>query len=56
MKQSSLDEQEQIGNEIESAPNEGEEDMTDYYRPYDDPSINSQAPGPAGKILRLIFF
>lgn len=39
MKQSSLDEQEQINIEMESqCPPEGEEELSDYYRTYDDPS------------------
>lgn len=49
MKQSSLDEQEQLGMELESQQNESEEDNNDYFRPYEDPSLNSNAPGPGGE-------
>lgn len=48
MKQSSLDEQEQLGMELESQQNENEDDGNDYFRSYDDPSMNSNAPGPGG--------
>lgn len=37
MKQSSLDEQEQLGMELESQNAENEDDIPDYYRQYDDP-------------------
>lgn len=37
MKQSSLDEQEQLGMELESQNAENEEDISDYYRQFDDP-------------------
>lgn len=36
MKQSSLDEQEQITMEMESGAADNEEDLTDYYRQYED--------------------
>lgn len=53
MKQSSLDEQEQLqlAMEMDTPPAECEEDLTDYvnYRPYDDPTLNSSAPGPIGQ-------
>ena len=42
MKQSSLDEQEQINMEMENQSNEGEEDLSDYFRQYEDP-LNSTA-------------
>ena len=47
MKQSSLDEQEQM--ELDAQQNESEEDVNDYFRSYDDPNMSSNAPGPAGK-------
>lgn len=37
MKQSSLDEQEQLGMEMEAQNAENEDDIPDYYRQYDDP-------------------
>lgn len=37
MKQSSLDEQEQLGMELEAQNAENEDDIPDYYRQYDDP-------------------
>jgi hypothetical protein len=37
MKQSSLDEQEQLGMELEAQNAENEEDISDYYRQFDDP-------------------
>ncbi|CAD7094173.1 unnamed protein product [Hermetia illucens] len=49
MKQSSLDEQEQMTMEMEAQSAETEEDLSDYYRPYDDPTLNSAAPGPGGQ-------
>lgn len=49
MKQSSLDEQEQISMEIESQSTESEEDLSDYYPPFTDSSLSSSAPGPAGQ-------
>uniref|UniRef100_A0A182MUP8 Far11/STRP C-terminal domain-containing protein n=1 Tax=Anopheles culicifacies TaxID=139723 RepID=A0A182MUP8_9DIPT len=51
IKQSSLDEQEQLGLEMETAANENEEDISDYFRQYEDP-INganpTTAPGEEG--------
>lgn len=37
MKQSSLDEQEQLGMELEAQNAENEDDISDYYRQFDDP-------------------
>lgn len=54
MKQSSLDEQEQMTMEMEAQSAETEEDLSDYYRPYDDPTLNSAAPGPGGKLNRKV--
>lgn len=51
MKQSSLDEQEQLGLEMETPPAEGEDDLTDYFRPFAETSMNSNAPGPAGMYI-----
>lgn len=48
MKQSSLDDQEQIGLEMETPPAEGEEDISEYYRTFEDPTVNATAPGPNG--------
>jgi hypothetical protein len=50
MKQSSLDEQEQLGMELEAQNAENEEDISDYYRQFDDPmngSRNTPAPTEA---------
>uniref|UniRef100_A0A7G3AY58 Uncharacterized protein n=1 Tax=Lutzomyia longipalpis TaxID=7200 RepID=A0A7G3AY58_LUTLO len=42
MKQSSLDEQEQINMDVETPQSESEEEISEYYRTYDDPtSLNS---------------
>lgn len=49
MKQSSLDEQEQLGLEMDTPPAEGEEDLSEYFRHFEDPSISSSAPGPTGQ-------
>lgn len=49
MKQSSLDEQEQMGMEMESQQSENDEDGGDYFRSYADPNLNSNAPGPGGE-------
>ena len=43
MKQSSLDEQEQLGMEMDAQNAENEEDITDYYRQFDDPTSNTGA-------------
>lgn len=49
MKQSSLDEQEQLGMEMESQQAESEDDGGDFFRTYDDPNLGSNAPGPGGQ-------
>lgn len=41
MKQSSLDEQEQLGMEMDAQNAENEEDISDYYRQFDDPTSNN---------------
>uniref|UniRef100_A0A182W9S0 DUF3402 domain-containing protein n=1 Tax=Anopheles minimus TaxID=112268 RepID=A0A182W9S0_9DIPT len=46
IKQSSLDEQEQLGLEMETAATENEEDISDYFRQYEDP-INGANPATA---------
>ncbi|XP_021703867.1 striatin-interacting protein 1 homolog isoform X2 [Aedes aegypti] len=51
IKQSSLDEQEQIGLEMETPSTENEEELSEYFRQYDDPvnganAPNLDAPGP----------
>lgn len=56
MKQSSLDEQEQLGMELDAQQAENDEDNSDYFRSYDDPNLNSNAPGPGGEsyVLKTI--
>lgn len=49
MKQSSLDEQEQIGLEMETPPAEGEEDLSDYFRTFVEPSLGSTSLNNAGE-------
>lgn len=49
LKQTSLDEQEQMGMEMDAQQAENEEDNGDFFRTYDDPNLNSNAPGPGGK-------
>lgn len=46
MKQSSLDEQEQLGMELEAQNAENEDDIPDYYRQFDDP-MNGDRNGTA---------
>uniref|UniRef100_A0A2M4BCH2 Uncharacterized protein n=1 Tax=Anopheles marajoara TaxID=58244 RepID=A0A2M4BCH2_9DIPT len=46
IKQSSLDEQEQLGLEMETSNTENEEDLSDYFRQYEDP-INGTASSAA---------
>ncbi|XP_040166182.1 striatin-interacting protein 1 homolog isoform X2 [Anopheles arabiensis] len=48
IKQSSLDEQEQLGLEMETAAPENEEDLSDYFRQYEDP-INGAGNPAAGE-------
>ncbi|XP_053676051.1 striatin-interacting protein 1 homolog [Anopheles nili] len=43
IKQSSLDEQEQLGLEMETSATENEEDLSDYFRQYDDPATANVA-------------
>ncbi|XP_055707630.1 striatin-interacting protein 1 homolog isoform X4 [Phlebotomus papatasi] len=46
MKQSSLDEQEQINMEVDTPQSESEEEISEYYRTYDDPTtLNSDTSG-----------
>lgn len=45
MKQSSLDEQEQMNLEMETPPAENEEDLSDYYRQYEDSNLNATSEG-----------
>lgn len=52
MKQSSLDEQEQIGLEMDTPPAEGEDDLSDYFRTFVEPSsMNASASGVTGKFF-----
>lgn len=44
MKQSSLDEQEQMNMEMDAQNAENEEDISEYYRTFEDPTINSGDP------------
>ncbi|XP_055910947.1 striatin-interacting protein 1 homolog [Eupeodes corollae] len=48
IKQRFLDEQEQMDMELQSG--EGEEDLTQYYRPFDDPSNNGGGGGGGGNV------
>lgn len=52
MKQSSLDEQEQLGMELEAQNAENEEDISDYYRQFDDP-MNGDRNGAGGNEAEL---
>lgn len=52
MKQSSLDEQEQLGMELEAQNAENEEDISDYYRQFDDP-MNGEKNGTASNEAEL---
>lgn len=52
MKQSSLDEQEQLGMEMEAQNAENEDDIPDYYRQYDDP-MNGDKNGMGGNEAEL---
>jgi hypothetical protein len=49
MKQSSLDEQEQLGMELEAQNAENEEDISDYYRQFDDPRNGEKNGAGAGE-------
>ena len=49
MKQSSLDEQEQLGMELEAQNAENEEDISDYYRQFDDPMNGDRNGGPSNE-------
>uniref|UniRef100_A0A182IZI2 Far11/STRP C-terminal domain-containing protein n=1 Tax=Anopheles atroparvus TaxID=41427 RepID=A0A182IZI2_ANOAO len=46
IKQSSLDEQEQLGLEMEASTTENEEDLSDYFRQYEDPINGTNAATP----------
>ncbi|KFB39686.1 AGAP007902-PA-like protein [Anopheles sinensis] len=46
IKQSSLDEQEQLGLEMEASTAENEEDITDYFRQYEDPINGTGSTNP----------
>ncbi|XP_062705171.1 striatin-interacting protein 1 homolog isoform X2 [Aedes albopictus] len=48
IKQSSLDEQEQIGLEMETPSTENEEELSEYFRQYDDPVNGANAPNTDG--------
>lgn len=50
MKQSSLDEQEQLGMELEAQNAENEEDISDYYRQFDDPMNGDRNGGGTGEL------
>lgn len=49
MKQSSLDEQEQLGMELEAQNAENEEDISDYYRQFDDPMNGDRSSAPSNE-------
>lgn len=53
MKQSSLDEQEQLGMELEAQNAENEEDISDYYRQFDDP-MNGDRNGATSSDAELL--
>ncbi|XP_065093307.1 striatin-interacting protein 1 isoform X2 [Ochlerotatus camptorhynchus] len=46
IKQSSLDEQEQLGLEMETPSTENEEELSEYFRQYEDPVNGANAPNP----------
>lgn len=52
MKQSSLDEQEQLGMELEAQNAENEEDISEYYRQFDDP-MNGEKNGSTSNEAEL---
>lgn len=57
MKQSSLDEQEQIGLEMDTPPAEGEDDLSDYFRTFVEPSsMNASASGVTGENLKFYLY